>query len=307
MSLLGSAKYAFEAFANRDLARASLAIPANSTQAEQFLLHKPGIAISVSEVFGRILHDMAFDPKNFEAREASARASARFLILTDIIDEVLDERPTSLSEKLQFLKRAKESLLTGKSDLGEDPMQNATFDIASYIYRGYVLRDVSGEFSRVINKLTTAAERQFTERDFNELVKITRDIGGCCLEGAAVLTQIANGQIVPWLSKVAFHVGAYGLFLDHAYEIDDDLKSGSNTMATAMIAKLGDGAKTRKEILERYRMHAQEERQLALEAAPTGSREYVNSIIDLINARYSLSPLAALTYRIERKLNGEGS
>jgi hypothetical protein len=101
-------------------------------------------------------------------------------------------------------------------------------------------------------ELIASGAEQFLTDDPERLIVLTHSIGASCIEGCAIFTEILTDQSMPHIRLAARLIGAYGEFLDHNLDIDEDLAQGSNTYATARIRTDGDSPALRREIKARY-------------------------------------------------------
>lgn len=178
------------------------------------------------------------------------RGGAQITILADIVDDIIDRRPISNEEKKAILACAKNSLFGKEPERTHDQQENATYRFAQEIFREHLREDHEGRMQHTFHHLLEAVHAQFTERDEQKLLDIGRNIGTYCIDVYVALADIATKTTEPDTQKAIHCLGAYGLFLDHLCEIDDDLAEGVHTYPTIRISKEGDTPEVRRSIKE---------------------------------------------------------
>ncbi len=246
-------RYSLELLSNIGKYCDSLRGSSDNPQVEKFLMNNRRVSSSAFGLVGTIFYDIAkSDQPKQEDRKKAGQTSARVNLLVDLVDDIIDKRNGSLKEKLYFVEDVRRTLFGYRlrdyeqtGDIQRDSAQALAKRIHTDFLEDY---EKPTDLELVFYELIRAVVEQKSETDPDKLVEIARRIGFGCTENDAVIVEMIDESEHPMMREAARQIGAYQQFLDHAYEIDEDLREGSNTYATAIIRIDGDSSTTRKRI-----------------------------------------------------------
>ena len=242
-------KYAFELIVNAKTLADSLRTVSPNQKVSDYLATNRIYPSSAMGLLGLMFYDMAVgDERVSQERKLVGQTASRIILFADIVDNILDQRPTSLDDKLRFLDRARSNLFGHSTNKSEDSQEEASYSLARAIYSGFLVRDKDGKVEKISDELAKAVKQQFTETDADELLRIAKTIGSCCTDTAAVLTEIVTGREYPSIRESARKMGEYCELLDNCYELYEDLAEGVNTYPTVRVRQEGNSHKLRREI-----------------------------------------------------------
>jgi hypothetical protein len=198
------------------------------------------------------------------ARHKAVVDGALTMLSLNIADDVIDEREGTDKEKITFFADVS-GIMYGQEPVTElallrsDPEKAAAVDIAALVRK--MLAKPSDREAENLHAMRRVGERalpefeaQLTERDPQRLLELVIRLGAACYDTVQVHAEIADprqdeGAISPVLEAGRL-LGSYAHVLDHWVELRDDLRNGTHTYATAMIASEGDSPKVRQAIRE---------------------------------------------------------
>jgi hypothetical protein len=252
-------KYAIELISNiRDFAD-SLGRISSNQQIPRYLAAKRFYASSAMGLSGLMFYDMAVgDKKVPRERKLVGRTASGVVLLTVVVDGIVDRGTMSLEEKFKFLDGVKSDLFGYSSNTSENFGEEASYVLARAVYSDLLSRDRDRKVEKIFDELVEVIKRQFSEKNHEELLRIAKTTGACCAESTAVLTEIVRGEEYPKIRESARRMGEYCELLDHWYELDDDLAEGANTYPTVRIRQERDCPALRREIRRELLVHADE-------------------------------------------------
>ncbi len=252
-------RYASELICNARCLADSLGTISPNQQVSEYLANNRIYPSSAMGLLGSMFYDMAVgnDGVSHE-RELVRMTSSRITLLTDIVDDIIDKRPTTPEEKFNFLDKGRLDLFGYSANTSEDLHEEACYILARAIYSDFLSKDKERKVERIFDELFRVIKQQFTETDYNELLAIAKTIGSCRTDTTAVLTDIVTGREYPAIRESARKIGEYSELLDNLYELDKDLAEGVNTYPTVKVRQEGDSPALRREIKKELLMLADE-------------------------------------------------
>ncbi len=241
-------------------------------------------AASASAVTGLIFYDMSLHKIKKNERELIGKISSKIFLLGDNTDFVIDEKQLTLEEKFVFLNNVKSNLFGISNISSNNKYEEASYALASSIYSTFLRNRNYNGLERISDNLMNAIKQQFIEENESELIELTKTIGASCFDSLAILPEILDGKDRFSIRQSARKLGEYSQFLDHYFEIDDDLKFGLHTYPTIKIKKEGDNPfirnKIKKEMLN-LANKSYEEGLSVLEEKDKFSYNFIKQFIDL--------------------------
>jgi hypothetical protein len=290
-----TATYAVEAVKSVPSFKEAMPRQPDDPELDAYLQNAVNLTMSSPGIFGRAFYDMAAAETggavSNDARSAVGLAAHRLMLLQDIVDTRLDTFSESLEDKERFLDDGLSYLLGGtesKPSRKSDLRYRAAFTLAGVIRDMPLLRGNVSMLQPSLAELVDTAKEQFTTQDPERLLGIAGDIGAACLEQTEIPVEIATDTEQPSLRRAARAIGAYGQYLDHLTEVDEDLRDGSPTYATWMITKHGDSKALRADLRERYLDEAATVYHEGIEDLSPSQRRIYRSLRIFIDTKFKL-------------------
>ena len=214
---------------------------------------------------GTAFYDMAHHehPLPPERRQAVARGVVMLLGTLELCDNVIDEPGSAATsdDRAQFMDRTRGALLTKTTprivpSLPLPDVQLATYalargtndflDLTRNYWTGAGLNSAVWrmELEILLQRLRHPILQQLEEHNPGRLLDLAQQIGSTCSVMSVLPGEILDNEHHSDVRKIANSFGKFIGILDHGSEVLDDLRDGTNTYATALIATHGLNAKT---------------------------------------------------------------
>lgn len=246
-------------------------------------------------IIGKASYDLYTDENNKETREEIGKKSSQLLILTDIVDDVIDERKTEIKEKFKFLDAVFEDLFGYTMHYSDDVFENASYVLAQNLYDTIIYKDKEKKLEKQFSDLVAVIKKQFYEKNSQELLDIARKTGRGCSGSVAMITEILTNKQNDKVFDAINKFGEYGQIIDNVCEVDQDLKEGTNTFLTT---KLRENKYNKKEIINLMQGYYQKAEIIYLQGL-TGLDENqrkiyasLKNLLDFKNSKTKTSPFS---------------
>jgi hypothetical protein len=194
-------------------------------------------------------------PLSNNDRPAVKGASSNFVMLTELVDNIIDGRLFDLRQKNDFLDEMLCILFEGfypPMPHNDTPL-SATYQLALYIQHEIVERDRDKRLERICRKLVLDSKEQFwTESHESDLICLKR-IGQGTTATSAVMSEIFDGRSYCEMMEAARSLGEYFELRDAYADIEEDLREGTPTYfgriyIEGLQQNKGDKGKTKREL-----------------------------------------------------------
>ena len=251
-------------------------------------------------VLGASFYDIAkieYDAGSSKQRQPVKEASSNFVLLTELVDNVVDGRLFGLQQKSGFLDEMLDILFTDyKPKMPNDDVSlAATYQLARYIRQAVVEGDGEKRLERICRRLVQDSKAQFSALDDESALRILKSIGQGTTATSAVMSEIFDGRAYNSMMIAAENLGEYFEIRDAFADIDEDLKEGTPTYFTRRYKERlqqnkGDEKETKRELKkELLRLIGDSFAQGISTLQKRKSREMYRAMKLLIDIKYRLS------------------
>jgi hypothetical protein len=200
-------------------------------------------------VMGSMFYDMCcINDGPRSDRWLVGKTTSEIYALLSTADDVVDLEGVTVGDKVSFLNDVSSDMLGKTVHLSQNPMKQAAYSLAGSISKDVISRYGAGNMGSISERLIDSIGRQFVEKDERELLKLEKNVGSCCAESLAEITEIVTGTKHLEVRTAAVKIGEYGQVQDDCCDVDKDLANGVNTFFTASLKKQGDTSQNRKTI-----------------------------------------------------------
>lgn len=259
------------------------------TETGDFLsCHRPLVCAEMGTV-GLVVFDLSYPNSRTEPLRAKvARVSSKVLLLIDLVDDAIDERPLTQQEKKNFLTSVQTAMFSGERTESEDPMESACYALANQVFNELIAFDKHSRMKSIFDDLVPAVLKQAESKDSREQLELAIRVGAGCADSAAVVTEIFTDTCFPHVRAAARHMGSYGQLLDQWHEVNQNLKEGSASYPTVRIWNEGNTRAVRESIKEVIMEAAARQYDFAVTKFPDGSPEtkILEALKLLLDVRY---------------------
>lgn len=270
-------------------------------RAEIVQLAKRGLRTSISTadtgsaVFAAAVHDLSTVGEKSDpvSRRDSPRLGGLSMKYMNFADDAIDDPTLGLSqaEKRELIIRLVDGIWEPEQ-IGELFPPTKYFDMA--IAMGQILhnevceRDTHGSYASTMQEFADAeaahGEDITPEGLLASVIQLGRPCGTIMSSSVGIVTGKSDNATI----KAAESLGIYGMLLDHAYEVNADLRDNSPTIVTAIIKRDGNSRKTRKEARELCLDQASDMRRAGMEQLSPKQKKIYIAIARLFDSRYKI-------------------
>ena len=202
------------------------------------------VSVAAMGMLATMAYDMAHvDHEGLpEQRSMATRLGGLTILLTDIVDDVVDQRDVAVPTKNAYLGEIAAHLLDGQQPLGtaRPPAMRAAHLLAGYLHEELAQRGGLPRFTEIIEPLVDTVKTQFVSTDPGEQFAAVENIGALCGEIAAGAVEVVEGRRYPDVVIAMRGIGAYAECLDHGHEVKEDVREDNMCYSTLFLAQHGD-------------------------------------------------------------------
>ncbi len=249
-----------------------------------------------SGVFGAAIYDLsaAHEKPNPQHRAESRRLGGLSMKYMNFLDDAIDDPTLGLmpAQKRDLIRRLIGEIWSQTESSGEPFPATGYFEMATRL--GEALhaevcdRDTHGSYTATLSEFAEAEAVHGQDASPDGLLASVIELGKPCGTIMSAGVEIVTGKKDAAVTKAAESLGIYGMLLDHAYEVNADLRDNSPTIVTAMLKRDGDNRRTRKEARELCLDHANDVRQAGREQLSPEQRQIYSAMAKLFEARYKV-------------------
>ena len=244
-SLSTTVKYYVEAVRDaRELSASLRDVSTDHTICTYLTQYKP-LSGSFASTLGKAFYDMNGGQKY---RKNVGTTASRLLLLTSVVDDVIDERKTTYDEKCRFLDAVGSDLFGYTMHHGPTLEEEASYSLAWHLREEVLPMDREGLVEGIFSDLSGHIKNQFLITDPHESLLLSQKIGACCIDCAATVTDLYTGNNHHSIRLAARKIGEYGQILDNLHDMERDLEEGTFTYPTLRILEEGDNLSVRNDI-----------------------------------------------------------
>ncbi|MFH1229035.1 MAG: hypothetical protein V1678_01250 [Candidatus Aenigmatarchaeota archaeon] len=229
--------------------------------------------------------------------------SAKMFILLSTVDDILDKRVSTLDEKSRLLENVKSDMFGTTSHQSSDAMEQASYILTKSIRKDILSVYGNGDMKAVSDSLTDSIKRQFVENDYKSMIDIAKNIGACCSESVAVLSELVVGGKHTCVRHTARKIGEYSQLVDEYYDTDENLREGVNTYSTLMIRNNGDSPSLRRRIKKDLQAEANISFAESLSGLSEKDRYICKTLKNLVDFRYMVADALKKNYISSHQTN----
>lgn len=214
-----------------------------------------------SAVFAASVYDMTFDkqracdlsiPYSY-SRRLVRRVGGLAMQYMNLLDDAIDDRELGLNnkQKRDFITKAVNATWVNNQSLGQGSLpETPYFENSSRL--GSHIRDIINTqinpdpFIKTMRQFAKAEGDHGEDKSPEGLMCSVVELGKPCGLIMSSTVQTITGVNDEAVAKAAESLGVYGMLLDHAFEVNADLRDDSPTVVTAIIERDGDSRKSRR-------------------------------------------------------------
>ena len=268
-------------------------VPPTQADVHESLMRSLRLADTGSAIFGAAIYDLAtVDRRASPIKRGACQLLGGFSMkYFNLLDDAIDDPSLSLDpdQKSYHLRNIiDQSWIPDR--LGEVP--NTDYFQGAKIL-GDAIRDRLLFYGD--NQPVLATIRDFEAAEIGhgysktpeELLATVQALGKPCGKIMASIVEVVDVQAsTQAIGDAAEAIGVYGMMLDHAYEVNADIKDGSQTVVTAYLEQEGDSPKNRRAARELCLEVANDAYSSGRELLSPKQRKIYKAVADLFAFRY---------------------
>lgn len=277
-------------------------LPQFREEVSQLSLNGMSVSISMpdagSAVFGAAVYDIGrctqTSNAEYEQRQKCRRLCGLSMKFMNLLDDAIDDPNLALSpEQKRELVTSSVGQIWERSHQVQISIPETPFFSLAMTLGGALCQEVNQDspndsYAKTMYAFADAEAAQGEDLTPEGLLKSVINLGKPCGAIMANSVEFITGNPNDGLVTAAESLGVYGMILDHAFEVNADLRDNSPTIVTEMVRRYGDSRETRKTARELCLDQASDFRRLGLEHLNRRQQSIYLAIAKLFDLRYKV-------------------